>query len=172
MYKKKHSPAQVVYKPSEQAIVDSERSNDRKFSFLSSETKPDYRPLAERGLKMIYYNYSPSFLELSFIMLALPGRNLTQPSLDHRPYGAERYQQADFRGGTKKTSADSADLSALSLDKRNLSLASEKDLKTCVNMDTKFQQVVQQQTAARSLNLIYYLLLLFFRCRRNGAEEA
>ena len=42
--------AQVVYKPSEQAIVDSERSNDRKFSFLSSETKPDYRPLAERGL--------------------------------------------------------------------------------------------------------------------------
>ena len=54
-----NSPAQVVYKPSEQAIVDSERSNDRKFSFLSSETKPDYRPLAERGLEMIYYNYSP-----------------------------------------------------------------------------------------------------------------
>ena len=76
-------------------------------------------------------------------MVALPGRNSTQPSLDHRPYGAERYQQADFRGGTKKTSADSVDLSALSLDKRNLSLASEKDLKTCVNMDTKFQQVVQ-----------------------------
>jgi len=107
----------VVYKPSEQAIVDSERSNDRKFSFLSSETKPDYRPLAERG------------------------RNLTQPSLDHRPYGAERYQQADFRG-VKKTSGDSVDLGlGLSLDKRNLSLASEKDLKTCANIDTKFQQV-------------------------------
>ena len=102
-------------------------------------------------------------MEFSLIMVALPGRNLTQPSLDHRPYGAERYQQADFRGGTKKTSADSVDLSALSLDKRNLSLASEKDLKTCVNMDTKFQQVVQQ-------HIIYYLL--FFRCRRNGAEEA
>ena len=29
-----------------------------------------------------------------------------------------------------------------SLDKRNLSLASEKDLKTCANIDTKFQQVI------------------------------
>merc|ERR550519_2306553 len=112
----------VVYKPSEQAIVDSERSNDRKFSFLSSETKPDYRPLAERG------------------------RNLTQPSLDHRPYGAERYQQTELRGVKKLSGGDSVDLgnlgiSQLSLDKRNLSLASEKDLKTCANIDTKFQQV-------------------------------
>ena len=49
-------------------------------------------------------------------------------------------QQADFRG-VKKTSGDSVDLGNLSLDKRNLSLASEKDLKTCANIDTKFQQV-------------------------------
>ena len=34
----------VMYKPSEAAIVVSERNNDRKFIFLSEETKPDYRP--------------------------------------------------------------------------------------------------------------------------------
>ena len=34
----------VMYKTSEQAIVVSERNNDRKFMFLSEETKPDYRP--------------------------------------------------------------------------------------------------------------------------------
>ena len=56
--------------------------------------------------------------------------------------------QAEFRG-VKKTSADSVDVGRLSpisqislLDKRNLSLASEKDLKTCANIDTKFQQVI------------------------------
>ena len=34
----------VMYKPSEAAIVVSERNNDRKFMFLSEETTPDYRP--------------------------------------------------------------------------------------------------------------------------------
>ena len=34
----------VMYKPSEAAIVVSERNNDRKFMFLSEETNPDYRP--------------------------------------------------------------------------------------------------------------------------------
>ena len=34
----------VMYKPSEAAIVVSERNNDKKFMFLSEETKPDYRP--------------------------------------------------------------------------------------------------------------------------------
>ena len=34
----------VMYKPSEAAIVLSERNNDRKFMFLSEETNPDYRP--------------------------------------------------------------------------------------------------------------------------------
>ena len=34
----------VMYKLSEQAIVVSEKNNDRKFMFLSEETKPDYRP--------------------------------------------------------------------------------------------------------------------------------
>merc|ERR1712226_77723 len=51
--------------------------------------------------------------------------------------------------GKKLSGGDSVDLgnlgnlgiSQLSLDKRNLSLASEKDLKTCANIDTKFQQV-------------------------------
>ena len=47
--------------------------------------------------------------------------------------------QAEFRG-VKKTSGDSVDLGPISLDKRNLSLATEKDLKTCANIDTKFQQ--------------------------------
>ena len=37
-------------------------------------------------------------------------------------------------------------ISQLSLDKRNLSLASEKDLKTCANIDTKFQQVMLSQS--------------------------
>ena len=37
-------------------------------------------------------------------------------------------------------------ISQLSLDKRNLSLASEKDLKTCANIDTKFQQVILSQS--------------------------
>ena len=39
----------VMYKPSEQAIVVSERNNDRKFMFLSEETKPDYRPRYSPG---------------------------------------------------------------------------------------------------------------------------
>ena len=34
----------VMFKPSEAAIVVSERNNDRKFMFLSEETNPDYRP--------------------------------------------------------------------------------------------------------------------------------
>ena len=34
----------VIYKPSEAAIVVSEKNNDRKFMFLSEETNPDYRP--------------------------------------------------------------------------------------------------------------------------------
>ena len=62
--------AQVVYKPSEQAIVDSERSNDRKFSFLSSETKPDYRPLAERGSSKD--NINEICLLSSLLLLLLP----------------------------------------------------------------------------------------------------
>ena len=51
--------------------------------------------------------------------------------------------QAEFRG-VKKTSGDMVDLGPISLDKRNLSLASEKDLKTCANIDTKFKQVILQ----------------------------
>ena len=33
----------VMYKNSEQAIVISDKNNDRKFMFLSEETNPDYR---------------------------------------------------------------------------------------------------------------------------------
>jgi len=93
----------VVYKPSEQALVESDRSNDRKFTFLSAETKPDYRPLGQRG------------------------DSVPTPSMDHRPYGADKYQETKK---TKKYSNDSTD-----------GAASEKDLKTSANMDTKFQQV-------------------------------
>jgi hypothetical protein len=98
----------VVYKPSEQAIVASDRSNDRKFTFLSTETKPDYRPLGQR--------------------VDGPPR----PSMDHRPYGAERYSQPDRPAAAKKLSGDSLD---------GAGGATEKDLKTSANMDTKFQQV-------------------------------
>ena len=58
----------VMYKPSEQAIVVNDRNNDRKFMFLSEETRPDYRPKEQRR----------------------EGR--PSPAIDHRPYGAERYQ--------------------------------------------------------------------------------
>ena len=40
----------VMYKPSEDAIVVSERNNDRKFMFLSEETNPDYRPRTTQSL--------------------------------------------------------------------------------------------------------------------------
>ena len=72
-------------------------------------------------------------------------------------------QQADFRG-VKKTSGDSVDLGlGLSLDKRNLSLASEKDLKTCANIDTKFQQVTFHPKTIK---------ITMFRCTRSGVEAA
>ena len=58
----------VMYKPSEQAIVVSDKNNDRKFMFLSEETKPDYRPKEQQT------EARPS------------------PAIDHRPYGAEKYQ--------------------------------------------------------------------------------
>jgi len=41
----------VVFKPSENAIVTSERNQDRKYMFLRQETNPDYRPLHERKEK-------------------------------------------------------------------------------------------------------------------------
>ena len=58
----------VMYKPSEQAIVVSDRNNDRKFMFLSEETKPDYRPKEQRT------------------------ESRPSPAIDHRPYGADKYQ--------------------------------------------------------------------------------
>ena len=80
--------------------------------------------------------------------------------------------QAEFRG-VKKTSGDSVDLGRLSpisqissLDKRNLSLASEKDLKTCANIDTKFQQVILAKVKCNHPDTIN------FRCKRSGAEAA
>merc|ERR1719153_1119155 len=87
----------VMYKPSEQAIVVSDKNNDRKFMFLSEETKPDYRPKEQQT------EARPS------------------PAIDHRPYGAEKYQtkESDYR--TKKT-MDLPDT------------ASEKDIKTSLNL--------------------------------------
>ncbi|TRY68766.1 hypothetical protein TCAL_11657 [Tigriopus californicus] len=58
----------VVYKPSENAIVVSDRNNDRKFMFLSEETKPDYRPMDRR----------PDIPQ--------------SPQMDHRPLGADSYK--------------------------------------------------------------------------------
>ena len=57
----------VVYKPSENAVVASDKINDRKFMFLSEETKPDYRPIDRRS------EIRPS------------------PQIDHRPLGADSY---------------------------------------------------------------------------------
>ena len=59
----------VVYKPSENAIVISDKNNDRKFMFLSEETQPDYRPIEVRQKE----NPKPC------------------PRIDHRPLGAESY---------------------------------------------------------------------------------
>jgi len=70
----------VVYKPAENAIVTSERSNDRKLMFLLEETKPDYRPLGERG------------------------ENLPSPQIDHRHFGEDAYQKPhqDLTKGNSK----------------------------------------------------------------------
>merc|ERR1719154_701886 len=94
----------VMYKTSEQAIVVSERNNDRKFMFLSEETKPDYRPVEKRT------EARPS------------------PAIDHRPYGAEKYQtkEAEYRPKKSNNVMDGA---------------TEKDIKTNINLGTKFQQV-------------------------------
>ena len=59
----------VVYKPSEHSVVISDKNNDRKFMFLSEETKPDYRPVDRRT------DLRPS------------------PQIDHRPLGADSYQK-------------------------------------------------------------------------------
>ena len=67
----------VVYKPSENAVVASDKINDRKFMFLSEETKPDYRPIDRRS------EIRPS------------------PQIDHRPLGADSYNtslQVTFLG--------------------------------------------------------------------------
>ncbi len=60
----------VVYKPNgENGLAISDRNNDRKFMFLSEETKPDYRPVDKR--EEIRQN----------------------PQIDHRPLGAESYNR-------------------------------------------------------------------------------
>eukprot|EP00090_Calanus_glacialis_P031332 TRINITY_DN5161_c0_g1_i1.p1 TRINITY_DN5161_c0_g1~~TRINITY_DN5161_c0_g1_i1.p1 ORF type:complete len:623 (-),score=166.62 TRINITY_DN5161_c0_g1_i1:111-1979(-) len=94
----------VMYKPSEQAIVVSDRNNDRKFMFLSEETKPDYRPKEQRT------------------------ESRPSPAIDHRPYGADKYQTKESEYRPKKMN-DMPDA------------ASEKDIKTSLNLGTKFQQV-------------------------------
>ena len=57
----------VVYKPAENAIVISDKNNDRKFMFLSEETQPDYRPLDVRK------------------------KDQPKAYIDHRPLGADSY---------------------------------------------------------------------------------
>jgi len=63
----------VVYKPSENAIVASDKNNDRKFMFLSEETQPDYRPIDVR-------------------MKEAPKKPC--PRIDHRPLGADSYSKS------------------------------------------------------------------------------
>jgi len=85
----------VVYKPAENAIVTSERNNDRKFMFLLEETKPDYRPICERG------------------------ETVPCPQIDHRQFGEDAYQKPH----------------------QDVSKLNSKDLKTSMNLETKFQSV-------------------------------
>lgn len=74
----------VVYKPSEHAIVVSDKNNDRKFMFLSEETKPDYRPVDQRP------EIKPS------------------PQMDHRPLGAESYHYANTAAVVLASSVNSS----------------------------------------------------------------
>ena len=67
----------VVFKPAENAIVISDKNNDRKFMFLSEETKPDYRPMDRRTeIKQM-------------------------GQIDHRPLGADSYNKQVISGTTK-----------------------------------------------------------------------
>ena len=77
----------VVYKPSENAIVASDKNNDRKFMFLSEETQPDYRPIDVRKKEA-------------------PKKPC--PRIDHRPLGADSYSKVSnnllkFRFSEKAT---------------------------------------------------------------------
>ena len=63
------APKPVVYKPSENAIVASDKNNDRKFMFLSEETQPDYQPIDIRKKEKLC------------------------PRIDHRPLGADSYSK-------------------------------------------------------------------------------
>jgi len=87
----------VVYKTAENALVTSERNNDKKFMFLLEETKPDYRPIDERK------------------------ENVPCPQIDHRNFGDLAFNQQKCVQDTSKVSS--------------------KDLKTCKNIETKFQAV-------------------------------
>ena len=64
----------VVYKPSENSIVASDKNNDRKFMFLSEETQPDYRPMDMR----MNESKKPC------------------PRIDHRPLGADSYSKVSI----------------------------------------------------------------------------
>ena len=58
----------VMYKNSEQAVVISDKNNDKKFMFLSEETNPDYRQVV----------HSKDTKESAHV--------------ENRPYGADKHQ--------------------------------------------------------------------------------
>jgi len=73
----------VVYKTAENALVTSERNNDKKFMFLLEETKPDYRPMDERK------------------------ENDPCPQIDHRHFGEQAFNlQKSGQDSSKLTSKD------------------------------------------------------------------
>jgi len=93
----------VMYKNSEQAIVISDKNNDRKFMFLSEETNPDYRQVDKcKDTK-------------------------PRTEAENHLYGADKQQ-------TKKTENRPKNINIADI-------ASEKDIKTSLNLGTKFQQV-------------------------------
>ena len=85
-------------------VIVSDRNNDRKFMFLSEETKPDYRPVNQRP------DLKPS------------------PKMDHRPLGADSYQRSISEPKKRLEQPDGH-------------TATEKQLKTNLNLGTKFQEV-------------------------------
>jgi coronin-2 len=91
----------VVYKPSENAVVASDKINDRKFMFLSEETKPDYRPIDRRS------EIRPS------------------PQIDHRPLGADSYNTSLQTSSLNTSNSSEAKLSHEKRDKTNRNLGTK-----------------------------------------------
>merc|ERR1712223_2043942 len=91
----------VVYKPSENAVVASDKPNDKKFMFLSEETKPDYRPINRRS------EIKPS------------------PQIVHRPLGADSYNTSIQPSSLNSNNSTEAKLAQEKREKTNRNLGTK-----------------------------------------------